>query len=121
MQSIFGSWVLQRKGSDYVPGIESIPGIPFSTKLINENHKLHFHQAVKPCEEIHYQHELDGVFETCVFQVGRINFESVTTTRTVIGVVVFYNPTFSEISLLRMGPEKGQKRLKRMTLNNLIF
>lgn len=110
MTSLAGNWILQRKGSDYVPGIESVVGVPYSTRIINDEHMLRIEQKMKPNEEISLTHIYERKSECIYFGVGKINFESAQDEGVIIGVVVQVDEDFTECSLLRMGPKKGQKR-----------
>jgi hypothetical protein len=117
MDSLAGNWILQRKGSDYVPGVETLPGVPYSTRMVNESTILRIEQVVKPNEEIHVTFIQNGKPSTTCFVLGQINFEKVDSTGVIIGVVVQAEDNFKECSLLRLGPTKGQKRY---TYNNLL-
>jgi hypothetical protein len=78
--------------------------------MIDASHKLTITQMSKPVEEIHMVHELNGKKSQAYYQLGRIAFESVATT-VVLAAVVNISEDFKEMSILRMGPEKGQRRL----------
>lgn len=118
MESLAGTWVLKRKGSDYIPGVESIFGVPFTTQIINDQQLIHIKSGHIPNEEINLTFQDAGRLTEIVFQIGRLNFEHVSSGGVILGIVVQIDPDFRECSLLRIGPSKGQKSLEQYKLSD---
>ena len=77
--------------------------------MIDASHQLTITQMSRPCEEIHLVHTVGGSKFQAYYQLGRLAFESVSST-VVLGAVVNISEDFRELSVLRMGPDKGQRR-----------
>jgi hypothetical protein len=110
MSSLCGKWRLKKRGSDYVPGVEDIAGVPFISQMIDESFGLTISQLTKPMEEISIEHEHLGRRKTAFYQMGKTSFEDVTASTVILAAVVHISEEFTELSILRMGPEKGQRR-----------
>jgi hypothetical protein len=110
MTSLCGKWRLKKRGSDYVPGVEDIIGVPFISQMIDESFGLVISQLTKPMEEISMDHEHNGKRKSVYYQMGKTSFEEVTASVVVLAAVVHIANDFTELSILRMGPEKGQRR-----------
>jgi hypothetical protein len=111
MTSLCGKWRLKKRGSDYVPGVEDIVGVPFISQMIDDaNFGLVISQLTKPMEEISMEHEHNGKKKSVYYQMGKTSFEEVTASVVVLAAVVHITDDFTELSILRMGPEKGQRR-----------
>mmetsp|Transcript_24717 Transcript_24717/g.36438 ORF Transcript_24717/g.36438 Transcript_24717/m.36438 type:complete len:544 (-) Transcript_24717:141-1772(-) len=116
--SLSGCWRLKKKGSDYVPGIDDIAGVPFISQMVDESHKLTITQLSRPMEEFHVVHEVGNKRKQCYYQLGKINFESITSSVAILASVVHISPDFKEVSILRMGPDKGQRSLEQYKLHD---
>jgi hypothetical protein len=110
MTSLCGNWRLKKRGSDYVPGVEDIVGVPFISQMIDESFGLTISQLTKPMEEISIEHEHNGKRKAVFYQMGKTTFEDVTAATVILAAVVHISDEFTELSILRMGPEKGQRR-----------
>lgn len=115
--SLCGNWKLKKRGSDYVPGVEDIVGVPFISQMIDESYGFTITQLTKPMEEIAMEHEQNGKRKSVYYQIGKTSFEDVTASSVILAAVVHISPDFTELSILRMGPEKGQRRY----FFNLLF
>lgn len=110
MSSLCGTWRLKKRGSDYVPGVEDIIGVPFISQMIDESFGLTISQLTKPMEEISMEQEHNGKKKNVYYQMGKTSFEEVTASAVILAAVVHISEQFTELSILRMGPEKGQRR-----------
>jgi hypothetical protein len=108
--SLSGSWRLKKRGSDYVPGIEDISGVPFISQMIDSTHEITISQLSRPMEEIFVVYEHNGKRKEVYYQLGKISFEDVTSSGVILAAVVHCSEEFKDLSILRMGPEKGQRR-----------
>lgn len=108
--SLCGSWKLKKRGSDYVPGVEDIVGVPFISQMIDESFGFHISQLTKPMEEIVMEHEHNGRRKSVYYQIGKTSFEDVTASFVILAAVVHISEDFTELSILRIGPGKGQRR-----------
>lgn len=110
MSSLCGTWKLKKRGSDYVPGVEDIIGVPFISQMIDESFGLTISQLTKPMEEISMEQEYNGKKKNVFYQMGKTSFEDVTNSIVILAAIVHLSESFTELSILRMGPEKGQRR-----------
>lgn len=106
-----GKWVVRMQGSDYVPGLDQLPGMPFSVLLNSDPDSwLSISQKASSgsVEEIIFSCSALKT-ETRAYQVGKENYECVD-----LGGHVFAFPSldeaFSECSILRIGPGAAQRR-----------
>ena len=61
-------------------------------------------------EEVRMSHTVGGRTSHTYYQLGKINFEHVEKNSVIIATFVFMGKDFNECSILRMGPDSGQRR-----------
>mmetsp|Transcript_13290 Transcript_13290/g.21755 ORF Transcript_13290/g.21755 Transcript_13290/m.21755 type:complete len:521 (+) Transcript_13290:75-1637(+) len=117
--ALAGVWRLKKRGSDYVPGVEDIPGVPFITQMVDTVQTLLIEHTTDPHEEVHMSHTIGGKTHHTYYQLGKLNFEHVEKNSVIIAAFVFMGKDFNECSILRMGPESGQRSLQQLKLSDL--
>lgn len=106
-----GKWVIRMQGSDYVPGLDQLAGMPFSVLINNDSDSwLSISQKASAglVEEAIFTCSAAKT-ETRAYQIGKANYECVDKGRHVFAFPSV-DEEFSEFSVLRVGPGVGQRR-----------
>lgn len=85
--------------------------------MLNESFRLSISQLTKPMEEILMEQDHNGRKKNVYYQMGKTSFEEVTASAVILAAVVHISEQFTELSILRMGPEKGQRSLEQYKVN----
>lgn len=111
--NLLGRWKLIRDGSDFLPGLDSLPDSPLVLKLLG-NVEVEFYKIEKKkvmdCEEIQLTYVTKNISLTRAYQVGILNFENINNNDITLGIVQNCEDDFHEFTLVRLGPKTGQNR-----------
>jgi len=106
-----GTWTLRNQGSDYLPGLDEIPGMAFPALLAPDSDcwlGINQKQTFGEVEEIGFLFR-SARSETRSFQVGKLNYEKVGK-GIILAIVSNTSSSFQECTITRYGPARGQKR-----------
>lgn len=107
-----GSWVLRSFGSDYLPGLDTYPGVPFPALLTSDADSwllIGQKQSNGDVEEITFSYRSNRT-ETRTFQLGKLNYERVAANHIILAIAANINSSFTECTIMRFGPTSGQRR-----------
>lgn len=90
----------------------------FSVQLmqVDTAQTLVIEQTTEPYEEVHMSHTIAGKTSHTYYQLGKLNFEHVEKNSVIIATFVLMGKEFNECSILRMGPDSGQRRCVTRTV-----
>ncbi len=112
-RNLIGKWRLVKDGSDFLPGLETLPDAPLVLKLLGNN-DVEFYKIEKKkiidAEEIQFSYVTKNVSLSRNFQVGVLNIESVASNDVTLAIVKNCDHDFQEFTIVRMGPKAGQYR-----------
>ena len=112
-KNLSGRWKLVNEGSDYYPGLDSLPDAPLILKLLGTT-EVEFYRIEKrkimEIEELHFTYVTKGVSMSRSYQIGVLNYESINGNNVVLGIIQNCDEFFHEFSLVRLGPKVGQSR-----------
>ena len=112
--TIAGTWSLRPDGSDHIPGIENVDQVPLSAKLQNKfaGERFLIQQISEGLyEEIKFALRTKKKYVDVTYQLGKLNID-----HEVLSIVVGVDREFTELSILRMGPARGQRSLEQYQL-----
>eukprot|EP01038_Epipyxis_sp_PR26KG_P005262 gene5262-7311_t len=121
--SLFGSWSLKADGSDILPGIEKLQGVPLiltmkSTDTLTITRQKQYKNAKE--EDVVLTIASGKVTNKRTMQMNVLNIES-SGSEVIYGIVQNCDVNFHELTLTRLGPKCGQnsKEVYRMDPNGL--
>jgi hypothetical protein len=77
---------------------------------VDTTQTLLIEHTTEPYEEVHMSHTMGGKTSHTFYQLGKMNFEHVEKNSVIIATFVLMGKEFNECSILRMGPDSGQRR-----------
>lgn len=112
-RTLAGKWRLVREGSDYLPGLDTIPDAPLSLKLVGladaEFYKIE-RKKIIDAEEIQFHYVAKNFAVNRSYQVGILNMENVVSNDVTLGIIKNCDHDFQEFTVVRLGPKAGQYR-----------
>lgn len=115
--SLIGKWKLVRDGSDFLPGLDTLPDAPLVLKLLG-NQDVEFFKIEKKkfidIEEVHFTYTSKNCSMTRGYQLGTLNYETVQANDVILGSVQNVSDSFLEMVILRLGPKTGQTRFDKL-------
>ena len=111
--SLVGKWKLMRDGSDYLPGLDSLPDAPVVLRLIGSNDIEFFKiekKKIVDAEEIVFTYTSKNFSISKAYQVGILNIENINGNEVTLAIVQNCDQEFHEFTVMRMCPKQGQYR-----------
>jgi hypothetical protein len=111
--SLIGKWKLVKEGSDFLPGLDTLPDLPLVAKLLG-NQDVEFFKIEKrkymDIEEILFSYSSKSSSFSRSYQLGTVNFESAVGNDVILSCVQNCAEGFNELAVVRLGPKPGQNR-----------
>jgi hypothetical protein len=112
-RSLVGKWCLVKDGSDFLPGLDTLPDAPLVLKLLGladaEFYKIE-RKKIIDAEEVQLHYVSKNVSFNRSFQVGILNIENIVGNDVTLAIVKNCDNDFQEFTIVRLGPKQGQFR-----------